>query len=86
MASAVERLEQFAEWKGWRLEWRTVPWPTYGWELRVLDIFHGKERIGGASCTVPNSDNPNKSSETCAKLIIDALPGAGVSGDGQLAA
>jgi hypothetical protein len=75
--SAKAQLEQIAARQGWRLEWRDTDWKVFGWKLRVLDIFAGRQRIGGASSTYASSSDPNFSSETIAKMIVEALPGAG---------
>jgi hypothetical protein len=82
MSRSIERLQAIAARQGWRLVWRTTDWQSYGWKLRVLDIFSGSDRIGGGTCTFRSSDGPNNAaSENVAEMILSGLRGRGAEGD-----
>ena len=68
LPTALEQFEALARKQGWRLEWRTTEWPAYHWNLRVLDIFAGPDRVGGAASTF--RDDENRVTEALARLVL----------------
>jgi predicted dithiol-disulfide oxidoreductase (DUF899 family) len=74
----VERLEDEARRRGWKLVWRNSTWNSFGWQVRSLNIFKGGEWVWGAACAYKASDDPNKiPSQNCASMILSELPGRG---------
>lgn len=70
MPSAVARVEAAATERGWRIEWETAPWATFGWRIRSLRIFDGGGVRASAACTIGRGGSVDGASEQCAAMLL----------------